>query len=77
MQKCLFDTYSNNTVAYCKHHRCNITTKQMKCKGCLGKECFYLIKNLDHPYWIQREVMKQKRKNRKEKINESAIRFQK
>ena len=69
MGKCLFNNYSDNVVGYCKFHKCGITVKQMKCKECLRKECWYLEKNEDHPYWRQREAMKNKRKLRKESNN--------
>ena len=75
MAACLFNTNSNNVVAYCKHHHCSVTVKQMKCKNCLGKNCWYLQKNEEHPYWKQREVTKQKRKDRKKAINEYAAQF--
>lgn len=69
MQECLFNTYSNNCCAYCKHHNCSMTVKQMKAKGCLQKQCWYLVKNEQHQYWKQREATKQKRINRKNAIN--------
>lgn len=70
MKECLFNTHSNNVAAYCRYHRCGMTVKQMRCKNCLGKQCRHLAKNDEHPYWRQREVMKQKRKDRKNYINE-------
>ena len=70
MKECLFNTRSDNVAAYCHYHRCSMTVKQMKCKNCLGKECKHLIKNEEHPYWRQRELIKQKRKLRKQIINE-------
>lgn len=73
--ECLFNTCSNNVVAYCKHHRCGMTVKQMKCKNCLGKQCWYLQKNEEHPYWKQREITKQKRQERKQAINEYVAQF--
>jgi hypothetical protein len=75
MEACLFNTCSNNVAAYCKHHHCGMTVKQMKCKNCLGKQCWYLQKNEEHPYWKQREVAKQKRKNRKKAIEEYVAQF--
>lgn len=65
MKMCLYNTYSDNVVGYCKYHRCCMTVKQMKCKNCLGKQCVHLIKNESHQYWHQREVLKQKKKQRK------------
>ena len=69
MKKCLYDTYSDNCCAYCKYHHCAMTVKQMKYKECLQKQCWHLIKNENHQYWKQREAIKQKRKQRKELIN--------
>lgn len=70
MSECLFGTCSDNVAAYCKLHRRCMTVKQMRCKNCLQKECWHLAKNEEHPYWKQRELMKQKRKARKQAINE-------
>lgn len=69
MKECLFNTYSNNCCAYCKLHHCSMTVKQMKAKSCLQKQCWHLIKNETHQYWRQREVVKQKRKYRKDMLN--------
>ena len=65
MKQCLFGTSSNNCCAYCKLHRCSMTPKQMKTKNCLGKQCWHLVKNEQHQYLKQREVVKKKRKSRK------------
>ena len=70
MKECLFNSESNNCCAYCQHHGCNMTVRQMKAKNCLGKQCWYLVKNEEHNYWKQREVMKQKRRDRKQMIND-------
>jgi hypothetical protein len=69
MKECLFHSYSNNVVAYCHYHACAMTTKQMKCKNCLNKQCRHLVKNEEHQYWRQREIVKQKRKQRKDMMN--------
>ena len=69
MKQCLFNTCSDNCCAYCKLHHCSMTAKQMKAKGCLQKQCWHLIKHESHPYWKQRASMKQKRKDRKQAIN--------
>jgi hypothetical protein len=74
MKKCLFNTYSNNVVAYCHYHKCYITKGQMDCKHCRQKKCSHFEKK-EHPYWHQQEVMKQKRKNRKQAINEYVSQF--
>ena len=65
MKTCLFNTHSDNVAAYCTHHSCNLTVKQIKCKNCLQKQCWYLRKNEQHDWWRQREVIKNKRKERK------------
>lgn len=75
MKTCLFNTQSDNVVAWCKYHHCGMTVKQMKCKNCLGKQCRHLVKNEDHQFWKQREVVKQKRKDRKKFINEYVAQF--
>ena len=75
MKECLYGTCSDNVAAYCKLHGRCMTVKQMRCKNCLQKECWHLEKNEDHPYWKQREIMKQKRKARKQAINEYVSAF--
>ena len=69
MKECMFNSYSNNCCAYCRHHHCSMTVKQMKAKGCLQKQCWYLVKNEEHTYWQQREATKQKRKDRRYMLN--------
>lgn len=75
MAECLYNTCSNNVAGYCTHHHCAMTVKQIKAKKCLGKNCWYLIKNEQHPWWKQREIMKQKRKNRKQSIEDKINQF--
>lgn len=70
MKECLFHTRSDNVVGYCRYHRCGMTVKQMRCKNCLQKQCRHLVKNEEHQYWRQRELVKQKRKIRKQMIDE-------
>ena len=65
MKTCLFNTQSDNVAGYCKLHKCNLTVKQIKCKECLGKQCWHLQRNENHDWWRQREVVKQKRKAKK------------
>ena len=70
--KCLYNSYSNNVAAYCHNpeHPYGMTVAQMNCKNCLGKQCEDFERNENHPYWHQREVMKQKRKDRKKRIDD-------
>lgn len=70
MEKTLYNGCSSNCCGYCNLHQCGITAKQMRSKECLKKQCWHLVKKEDHPYWKQREAMKQKRINRKQAINQ-------
>jgi hypothetical protein len=54
-------------VGYCKRHHCYITSTQVKHKACLSKQCYHLERR-EHEFWRQRELMKMKRRNRKEII---------
>lgn len=63
----------NRACAFCRHHRCYLTVKQVRQHECLQKQCYYLQKNEEHSWWRQREIMKQKRKARKERGNLYAI----
>ena len=70
---CLFNTASSNIAGYCKRHHVNMTVKQIKCKNCLDKQCWHLIKNEDHDWWRQREVIKQRRKDRKARYQKGVM----
>lgn len=52
------ETYYKNVAAYCKYHHKHLTVKQIKQKGCLGKQCKCLSK-LEHHYWEIRKKRKQ------------------
>lgn len=73
--ECLYNTHSENVAAYCHNpkHPYAMTVAQMKCKNCLGKQCKDFEIESSHPYWHQREVLKQKRKNRKQRLNDYII----
>lgn len=68
MNACLFNTQSDNIAAYCRYHKCGMTVKQIRCKNCLGKNCWYLVKNEEHSWWKQRETMRKKRQDRKKRL---------
>ena len=68
MKMCLYNTPSNNVAAWCTHHKCGITVKQMRSKECLKKQCHYLKKNENHEYWQQRERLKQKKKAKRAQL---------
>lgn len=76
MKTTLYNCQSNNCCAYCRKHNCHLTVKQMRTRECLKKQCWYLVKNENHDYWRQREQIKQKRKTRKQTINEYLSQFQ-
>lgn len=73
MKQTLYNGCSDNCCAYCKFHHCSMTVKQMKLKECLQKQCRHFVRNVDHQYWRQRNVAKQKRKARKERLNQYAV----
>lgn len=56
------ETYLKCCPAFCKFHHSYLTRKQIIRKGCLGKQCGALDKILDHPYWKEREIKKQKKR---------------
>ena len=48
-------------VGYCWHHRCYVTSTQIKQKECLKKQC-NALERYDHEFWRQRELSKQRRR---------------
>ena len=67
MEKVLYGNESNNCAAFCKYHNCCMTVKQLRTKECLKKQCRHLQK-YDHPYWRQREILKNNKKEKKNMI---------
>lgn len=65
IKKVLYGSESNNVCAYCKRKGCYMTVKQMRKKECLKKNCNHLDKNEDHEWWKQREISKQKKKQKR------------
>lgn len=59
----------NRACGYCKHHNCYLTVKQLRQHDCLRKQCRHLIKEENHDWWHQREIMKQKRIDKKSRYN--------
>ncbi len=59
--------HKDKAVAYCHsgQHQGYMSEKMLKAHGCLGKNCPYLEKYLDTPYWIERERIKAEKKARK------------
>ena len=58
---------SQKPVGFCcyRKHRGYLTLKIMKNHECLKKQCPCLKKCEDHPYWEQREKIKQLKKQKK------------
>ena len=56
------------SCGYCKRHHKHLTVKMVKQHECLNKQCNHLVKNEEHKWWAQRELIKQKRKERKMKF---------
>ena len=67
MLKSLYNTdiAERRAIGYCHRHHCYVTSKQIKQKQCLSKQCNHLEKQ-EHEFWKQRELTKLRRKNRKE-----------
>lgn len=51
-------------IGFCQRHHCYVTSTQLKQKQCLSKQCYHLEKR-EHEFWRQRELTKQRRRNRK------------
>lgn len=70
--KTLFGTEAplERCVGYCYYHKKWVTAKQMGRKGCIQKHCGAFEVREAHPVWEQRRKAKEKRKERKEWLNE-------
>ena len=70
MVKGLYGSQISNhkVIGYCWKHKGALTVKQLKHKECLKKQCSALEK-YEHEFWRQRELTKQRRKNRREVIS--------
>ena len=57
----------DRAVAWCdnKKHRGRISVHIMKKRGCLGKNCKYLLPINNHPFWKERERKLNDKKTRK------------
>ena len=62
----------SRACGFCKHHNKFLTVKQVRQHECLQKQCWHLQKNEEHNWWHQRDVVKQKRKERKEQERRAA-----
>ena len=57
------------SCGYCHHHRKHLTVKQLKQHECLQKQCNHLQKNEEHGWWKQRAKRKQRRIERKLRLD--------
>jgi hypothetical protein len=56
----------SRVIGYCKRHGKYLTVAMLKQHECLGKSCRALDKK-EHDYWVQREVLKARKKSKKNK----------
>ena len=63
----LYDSQISRTkaIGYCKRHCAALTAKTLKQHECLKKQCNALKKYPEHSFWIERQVMKERRKANK------------
>ena len=58
---------------HCRLHKGYLDCKLLKKHECLNKQCTFLEKYLEHPYWAQRDFQKQIKKSKrlefKQKLN--------
>lgn len=67
--KCYIDHVyrAKDPIAYCwcDTHKGYLSVKLMKNHECLKKQCAFLEKYEEHPYWIQEKIKKEEKKRRK------------
>ena len=70
MVQSLYNTEINEkrVIGYCHRHHCYLSSTQLKRKECLKKQCNHLEKK-EHEFWKQREIIKTKRKLKKQSYN--------
>lgn len=54
-----------NPCAYCHYHKATLTVRQMRNHKCLERGCQRLTKYQNHGFWLDRERIKAKKKERK------------
>ena len=66
MLQSLYNTQisEKRVVGFCRRHQCYLSSKQLKRKECLKKQCTHLDKR-EHDFWRQRELTKERRQKRK------------
>lgn len=53
---------------YCHYHKKYLTVKMVKAHECLSKQCNALQKYEHHEWWRQRELQKQRKKQKRQAI---------
>ena len=61
-EKTIYGGRPDNPAAYCHLHRGSLSVRELRRKNCLGKQCRHFERNDSHPFWRERERIKQKRK---------------
>lgn len=74
MLRSLYNTEisEKRVVGYCKRHHCYVSSTQIKQKECLKKQCLHLDKH-EHEFWRQRELTKERRRQRKQGIQMNEV----
>lgn len=67
MRRLIDGNESDKAVAYCKSKHGFLTARQVRLHKCLQIQCTGLAK-LDCQFWEDRQKLKERRKQRKEKI---------
>ena len=60
--KTIYGGRPETPAAYCHLHNGCLSVHELRRKNCLGKQCRYFEKNPAHPFWRERERIRQKRK---------------
>lgn len=58
-------TYYYKCIGYCTRKGKYLTTKQLKGKGCLGKQCPHLVKIEDRTFWKRKQKLKENKQSAK------------
>lgn len=56
--------YAKSPCGYCKLKKCSLTSRQVKQKKCVAKQCWHLVK-YDHEFWRQEALRKERKKANK------------
>ena len=57
-------TYFYRAAGYCQCHCVFLTTKQLKSRECLRKNCSHLYRIETHEYWEERRLRKEHKKTK-------------